>query len=153
MNLLRRFIQYLAFTVGLVAFANLIVDIATLISDGYGYNLVICLPVVVGGLLALITARAAVSREWQKGPALVIAAAYFTGHFRFDRYLDTSMSNVGSWLELAPWLVAKVLWSAILCAISIVVYRSSDRTLREIGSFLARLLRRPTRPSSLKAEN
>jgi len=153
MNLLRRLIQYLAFTVGLVAFTNLIVNIATLISDGYGYNMVICLPVVVGGLLALITARAAVSREWQKGPALGIAVAYFVDHFWVDRYLNTRMSKVGSWWELAPWFVAELMWSFILFVVTLVVYRGSDRTLREIGNLVARLLTRSSRLSPPETEN
>jgi len=148
MNFLRRFIQYLAFTVGLMALANLILDVITAISNGYGGYFVVLLPVAVGGLLALITARAAVSREWQKAPALVIAAAYLADHFRVDRYLSTSMSNVGSWLELAPWLVVELIWSFILLVVTLVVYRGSDRTLREIGNLLARLFTRPTRPPS-----
>jgi hypothetical protein len=131
MAYLRRLIQYLAFTVGLIALANLTLAISIAICQGYGLNFVILLPVVVGGLLALMTARAAVSREWQKGPALVLAASYLAFHFREIRSFELQMPEVNSWWDVAGRLLVGLVSNLLIFLTTIVVYRGSDRTLRE----------------------
>jgi hypothetical protein len=142
MNRQRLLFQSLAFAFGLLALAHLIDDVMVTLSAerGSGFFLVLA-PLAAGGVLALITARSAVSREWQKGPALLIAAVVFAQFLHFEDFSRRS-SNADSWLEVALWILIALLWLQLGWWISRYVYRSSDEVLRRLGQAIARYFHR-----------
>jgi hypothetical protein len=138
---MRNILRLLAFLLGVLALIDVIDDLVIALSRYGDGAVVILLPLLLGLVLALISARTFVSREWQKGPALLLAAALFARTALKSSFTRLSqLSN--SWGDVFFWLAIEICWMGIAYLLAVWVYRSSDHLLAVVEKKFASLIRK-----------
>jgi hypothetical protein len=138
---MRNILRLLAFLLGVLALIDVTDDLVIALSRYGDGAVVILLPLLLGLVLALISARTFVSREWQKGPALLLAAALFARTALKSSFTRLSqLSN--SWGDVFFWLAIEICWMGIAYLLAVWVYRSSDHLLVVVEQKFASLIRK-----------
>jgi hypothetical protein len=140
MKSLRPIIRIFAFILGLYALADFLIKPA---SFSLLEKLLLLSPVFVGILLGLISARAFVSREWQKGPAVVLAVAVFFQVLGASKgFFVARTHEADSWLGILLWVAVEWVWNGQIALLAIIVYRSSDHIFASVSKWMANLVHR-----------
>jgi hypothetical protein len=140
MKSLRPIIRIFAFILGLYALADFLIKPA---SFSLFEKLLLLSPVFVGILLGLISARAFVSREWQKGPAVVLAVAVFFQVLGASKgFFVARTHEADSWLGILWWVAVEWVWNGQIALLAIIVYRSSDHIFASVSKWMANLVHR-----------
>jgi hypothetical protein len=139
MKLCRNLLYGFAFLLGWLCFLHFALALLAAWVDSGTTTILLLSPLLIGLLLALVTARSLVARQWQKGPAFLLAAATFARlSLARGMQIDQLQHRADSWFDVALGLAIDLGWIGLIWLLSAVVYRSADRIFAALGRALAR---------------
>jgi|GEM_PF-5862462 len=142
MKLCRNLLYGFAFLLGWLCFLHFALALLAALADSGTTTLLLLSPLLIGLLLALVTARSLAAKQWQKGPAFLLAAATFARlSLALGNEIDLLQHRANSWFDVALGLAVHLLWICLIWLLSAVVYRSADRIFAAIGRALSQRFR------------
>lgn len=142
MKLCRNLLYGFAFLLGWLCFLHFALALLAAWVDSGTTTFLLLSPLLIGLLLALVTARSLAAKQWQKGPAFLLAAATF-GRLSMGtmEYFDKQQRQADSWFDVLLGIVISLAWTLLTWLLSAVVYRSSGRIFAAIGRALTHRIR------------
>jgi len=142
MKLCRNLLSGFAFLLGWLCFLHFALALLAALADSGTTTLLLLAPLLIGLLLALVTARSLAAKQWQKGPAFLLATATF-GRLSMGTmaYFGKQQRQADSWFDVLLGIAISLGWNLLTWLLSAVVYRSSDRIFAAIGRALSQRFR------------